>query len=93
MYQRAYYQGKLEEARINEGELMSENEKLEQARRAKQLTLQQAADQVGVHISTFFGWKTGKHKPHLSSLQMLCQAFDATAEELGYADLVQLPSC
>jgi transcriptional regulator with XRE-family HTH domain len=72
---------------------MSENENLERARRARQLTLQQAADKVGVHLSTFYGWRTGKHKPHLSSLQMLCQAFDATPEELGYADLVQLPSC
>ncbi len=72
---------------------MSENEKLEQARRERQLTLQQAADKVGVHLSTFYGWRSGKHKPHLSSLQMLCQAFDANSEELGYADLVHLPSC
>ncbi|MBV9689253.1 MAG: helix-turn-helix transcriptional regulator [Ktedonobacteraceae bacterium] len=71
---------------------MSENEKLEQARRARQLTLQQAADLVGVHLSTFYGWRMGTHKPHLSSLQMLCKAFDATAEELGFAELVQLPS-
>jgi transcriptional regulator with XRE-family HTH domain len=68
---------------------MSENENLEQARRERQLTLQQAADKVGVHLSTFYGWRTGKHKPHLSSLQMLCQAFDATPEELGYAELVR----
>jgi transcriptional regulator with XRE-family HTH domain/tetratricopeptide (TPR) repeat protein len=72
---------------------MSENENLEQARRERQLTLQQAADKVGVHLSTFYSWRSGKHKPHLSSLQMLCQAFDATPEELGYADLVHLPSC
>ncbi len=71
---------------------MSENEKLEQARRARRLTLQQAAERVGVHLSTFYGWRTGKHKPHLSSLQMLCQAFDATPEELGFAELVQLTS-
>ncbi|MBV9688174.1 MAG: helix-turn-helix transcriptional regulator, partial [Ktedonobacteraceae bacterium] len=43
---------------------MSENEKLEQARRARQLTLQQAADLVGVHLSTFYGWRMGTHKPH-----------------------------
>ncbi|MBV9688883.1 MAG: helix-turn-helix transcriptional regulator [Ktedonobacteraceae bacterium] len=59
----------------------------------KHWTITQAAERVGVHLSTYYGWETGKHKPHLSSLQMLCQAFDATAEELGYADLVQVPSC
>jgi transcriptional regulator with XRE-family HTH domain/tetratricopeptide (TPR) repeat protein len=69
------------------------NIRLKQARRRKHWTTGQAAERVGVHISTYCGWEAGRHTPHLSSLQMLCQAFNATAEELGYADLVQLPSC
>jgi transcriptional regulator with XRE-family HTH domain len=74
---------------MNEGAYMV-NIMLKQARRRKHWTIAQAAERVGVHISTYYGWEAGRHKPHLSSLQMLCQAFDATAEELGYADLVQL---
>ncbi|MBV9705954.1 MAG: helix-turn-helix transcriptional regulator [Chloroflexi bacterium] len=77
---------------MNEGEHMVTT-MLKQARRKKQWTMEQASEYIGVHISTYCGWESGRHKPHLSSLQMLCKAFDATAEELGYADLVHLPSC
>ncbi len=64
------------------------NENLRQARKKHLWTLQQAAIRAGVSFQTYIRWEHGTQKPHLSTLATLCNAFDMTAEELGFGELV-----
>ncbi len=63
---------------------MARNEKLKQARLQKKWTLERASEKVGVHISTYNKWELGKQEPHLTTLELVCEAFGATAEDLGF---------
>ncbi len=66
---------------------MALNIKLKQARLRKHWTLARASEEIGVHITTYNGWELGNHIPHVTTLDLLCQAFQASAEELGFAEL------
>src|SRR5712692_4852912 len=66
------------------------NQKLRAARERKRWTMAVAAEKIGVTEQTYSSWENGKRTPHLSTLDLLCQAFDGMApEELGFGDLVQ----
>jgi DNA-binding XRE family transcriptional regulator/tetratricopeptide (TPR) repeat protein len=64
------------------------NHKLKAAREKRLLTMAKAAEAVGVSEQTWSRWERGTSTPHLSTLKMLCEAFGATAEELGFGHLV-----
>jgi transcriptional regulator with XRE-family HTH domain len=61
------------------------NEKLRRAREQKRWTIETAAEKVGVSWLTYSRWERGTHTPHLSTLDLLCQAFDLSPEDLGLA--------
>jgi transcriptional regulator with XRE-family HTH domain len=61
--------------------------RLRRARIEKGWTLLEASKKVGVSLATYRQWEAGLHKPHRSSLNALCTAFEMTREELGFADL------
>jgi transcriptional regulator with XRE-family HTH domain len=60
------------------------NQKLRTARLKKHWSMDAAASAVGVSKTTYLRWELGEQRPHGTSLQMLCDAFGATDEELGY---------
>jgi len=64
------------------------NQMLRAAREKKLWTMVQAAEAIGVTEQTYSRWENGIRKPHLSTLKMLCQAFEASPGELGYDHLV-----
>jgi transcriptional regulator with XRE-family HTH domain len=47
-------------------------------------TLEEAAEQVGVGLQTFWRWEHYEQWPHLYSLRKLCEVFGVSAEELGF---------
>lgn len=51
-------------------------------RRAKGLTQQQLADQLGVTNKTVSRWETGKYMPDLSLLKPICESLDISLNEL-----------
>lgn len=61
---------------------------LRQARLKRTWTMKQAAVRIGVGLPTYIRWEMGTQAPHLSSLTLLCDAFNMTPEELGFADLI-----
>lgn len=63
------------------------NDKLRYARRRKMWTIAQAAGRVGISSVAYQRWEKGTQKPHLSTLKLLCDTFEATPEELGFGDL------
>lgn len=63
------------------------NQKLRAAREKKLWTMAQAAEAIGVSEQTYSRWENGTRRPHLSTLKMLCQAFEASPGELGYDHL------
>ena len=61
------------------------NKKLKQARLKRLWTIEDAANEVGVSLQTFSRWERGLQRPHLSTMKLLCEAFDnTTPEELGF---------
>lgn len=66
------------------------NHKLRQARLRRYWTMKQAAVRIGVSFQTYIRWELGTQVPHLSSLELLCEAFNMTPEELGFDDLIQV---
>lgn len=60
------------------------NQKLRLARRKNMWTMQETADKVGVSLVTYGRWERGLQKPHLATLKLLCNAFEKSAEELGF---------
>ncbi len=67
------------------------NERLEAARLKNRWTLEVASEKIGVSLNTYHRWELGVQNPRLSSLDMLCKAFEMTPEELGYGHLTSLP--
>lgn len=67
------------------------NHKLRAARKQKRWTMAVAADKVGVTEQTYSFWENGKHIPHPSTLDLLCEAFEMPPEKLGFAHLVEEP--
>jgi DNA-binding XRE family transcriptional regulator len=58
--------------------------KLRRARRKRFLTIEEAADLLGVSVSAFGRWERGVQVPHLQTLGKLCKLFESTSEELGF---------
>jgi transcriptional regulator with XRE-family HTH domain len=65
------------------------NTDLLKARLTKMWTIEQAAAKAEVNRSTYLRWENGRQLPHLTSLKRLCDALQASPEELGFGDLVQ----
>ncbi len=63
------------------------NVKLKRTRLQLLLTIEQAAEKVGVTHQTYSRWEKGLQKPHLTTLKLLCKAFEKKPEELGFEDL------
>lgn len=60
------------------------NQKLRAARDKKRWTIETAAEKVGVSWLTYSRWEKGTQKPHPTTLDMLCKAFNLPPEELGF---------
>ncbi|MBV9022073.1 MAG: helix-turn-helix transcriptional regulator, partial [Ktedonobacteraceae bacterium] len=63
-------------------------EKLVAARVRKHLTLEDAAELLGVNANTVYKWEAGKATPRFYNIQKLCEVYEASAWELGL-DIVQ----
>src|SRR5579883_3139205 len=46
--------------------------------------MERASEMVGVSKTTWVRWETGEQRPHPTTLDLLCKAFQATPEELGF---------
>ncbi len=68
------------------------NHDLRSARRAKRWSMQVASERVGVDRVTYSRWERGEQTPHLSTLDLLCRAFEQSPEALGFAHLVGTPA-
>ncbi|HLZ62614.1 MAG TPA: helix-turn-helix transcriptional regulator [Ktedonosporobacter sp.] len=60
------------------------NKKLKKARLRRLWTMAVAAEKVGVSLQTFSRWERGLQQPHLTTLKLLCDAFDMSAGDLGF---------
>lgn len=63
------------------------NEKMRRAREERYWSIQEAARRIGVDRVTYSRWERGEQLPRGSTLQMICDAFKMTAEQLalGYS--------
>src|SRR5260370_26907382 len=62
------------------------NLKLRQARKQKRWSIEKAAEEVGVSWLTYSRWERGTQYPHPTSLDMLCNTFSLSPNELGFSD-------
>lgn len=62
---------------------------LRAARLKKNWTPEFVSSQVGVSLHTYARWEAGAQNPRYSSLRALCQVFEMSPEELGFADPVR----
>lgn len=60
------------------------NEKLRNARLKQRWTQEVAAAKIGVARKTYLKWEQGEQVPHLTTLDMACEAFGLSPEELGF---------
>lgn len=60
------------------------NKKLKKARLDRFWTMKDAAREIGVSIQTYSRWERGVQHPHISTLRLICEAFQQSAEELGF---------
>ena len=68
------------------------NQKLLAATKENGWSYEVASAKVGVSRVTFSRWVNGHQQPHPTDLQLLCQAFGKSAEELGYGHLSKEPT-
>ncbi len=64
------------------------NELLEAARMRKRWSVAVASEKAGVSVNTFNRWERGLQIPQLSTLDLLCKAFDMSPEELGFGHAI-----
>lgn len=64
------------------------NEKLRRARLEKRWSVTTASRHVGVSTNTFSRWEQGVQIPQLTTLNQLLEAFDRSAEELGFGFVI-----
>ncbi len=64
------------------------NEKLQRARLEKRWSVTAASRQVGVSTNTFSRWEQGLQIPQLTTLNQLMEAFEMSAEELGFGFVI-----
>jgi tetratricopeptide (TPR) repeat protein/transcriptional regulator with XRE-family HTH domain len=65
------------------------NERLETARMLKRWSIAVASEKVGVSVNTFNRWERGLQVPQLSTLDMVCNAFNMSPEELGFGHAIK----
>ena len=58
------------------------NHKLRTARMLKHWSMEMASAKIGVDRVTYSRWERGEQTPHLSTLDLLCQTFEMSHEEL-----------
>lgn len=54
----------------------------------KHWSLSEASRRVGISVNTFNRWERGLQKPQMATLSQLCKAFEMSAEELGFEEIV-----
>ncbi|HET8840666.1 MAG TPA: helix-turn-helix transcriptional regulator, partial [Ktedonobacteraceae bacterium] len=64
------------------------NEKLQRARLEKHWSVAVASTRAGVSVNTFNRWERGLQIPQLGTLDQLCAAFEMSAEDLGFGNVV-----
>jgi DNA-binding XRE family transcriptional regulator len=64
------------------------NEKLQRARLAKRWSVTVASRQVGVSTNTFNRWERGLQIPQLTTLDQLMDAFEMSAQDLGFGFVI-----
>lgn len=64
------------------------NEKLQRARLEKRWSVAVASRRVGVSINTFNRWERGLQIPQLATLNQLMEAFEMSAEDLGFGYVI-----
>ncbi len=64
---------------------MAINQRLLTARKRMHWSQKKAADACKVDLQTFFRWEHGEQLPHGYNLEQLCDVFQASATDLGYA--------
>jgi transcriptional regulator with XRE-family HTH domain/tetratricopeptide (TPR) repeat protein len=65
------------------------NTQLIEARLKRHLTTEEASKRIGVSDKTYRRWEYGTHQPHISTLDLLCKAFNEIPENLGFAHLIK----
>jgi transcriptional regulator with XRE-family HTH domain/NADH:ubiquinone oxidoreductase subunit len=68
---------------------MSRNERLYRARLSMRWSQEKAAEKSGIARKTYIELENGKRAPQIGTLGLLCSAFHASPQELGYNDLGQ----
>jgi transcriptional regulator with XRE-family HTH domain len=66
--------------------MKKDNTMLQSARMKKNWTPEFVSKKVGVSLNTYIRWETGIQVPRPSSLSALCNVFEMTPAELGFAD-------
>jgi len=61
------------------------NERLRQHRARKRWTQEEAAENIGIARKTYIEWEQGNQLPHMSTLNLACDTFQASPEDLGYS--------
>jgi DNA-binding XRE family transcriptional regulator/tetratricopeptide (TPR) repeat protein len=69
---------------------MSENKRMKLARLKERWSQEKAAEEAKISRKTYIELETGRRAPHIGTLGLLCSAFHASPQELGYNDLGQL---
>jgi len=64
------------------------NEKLRRARLEKRWSVTAASQHVGVSTNTFSRWEQGLQIPQLATLNQLMEAFEQSAEDLGFGFVI-----
>ena len=62
------------------------NEKLKQARFDEGMTLLDVAIKLNITTPTYHQWEQGKKYPKLEYREKLCELFNKSASELGFAE-------
>jgi transcriptional regulator with XRE-family HTH domain len=70
--------------------MKKQNNLLKSARIERCWTPEFVSGKVGVSLSTYTRWEAGRQRPYPSSLSALCQVFEMSAVELGFAHLADL---
>lgn len=67
------------------------NQRLVEARKEKSWSTETASARVKVSRVTYSRWENGHQQPRPTELAMLCEAFNLSAEDLGYGHLSKAP--
>src|SRR5215469_15054630 len=71
-----------------EAPMITPNEKLQRARLEKRWSVSTASRRVGVSTNTLNRWERGLQVPQLATLDQLMEAFEMSAEDLGFGFVI-----